>query len=109
MARDLIGGYEAKYKAEYAINAEAYERLMNLCELADMLFEEFSADPIDIQISMSQAYGAILIYTDDLIFKRGRSHPFFTSIKDADFLKFSKSDSGMLQTKFGVNNLWVKK
>jgi len=109
IAHDLIEDYRIKYEDKYDLNAEQHRKILCLCRLVDTLSDEFSASAIDIQVAPNDVCGAIHLYTDELIFEHGRSHQFFDDIKEADFLSFSKSKSGELQLRFGVNDLWVMK
>jgi hypothetical protein len=107
-ARNLIDSYSAEYGGKYCINTEAYQRLLRLCDFADAFAKDCLADTVGINAIPSQLSGTVYINTDEVIFEHGRSHMFFDRIKDADFLGFSKAKNGMLQVRFGVNNLWVE-
>ncbi|WP_196032331.1 hypothetical protein [Flavonifractor plautii] len=87
----------------------AEERFLRLCELADVLGEEFGTEQIRVNIDNETSDGVICVDTDDLVFEYGRSHPFYEYIKQSDFLHFSKTKSGMLRTCFGVRGLWVER
>jgi len=97
-----------KASSGYKVDADAQKRFMTLCELADILDEEFCADGIQINAEPNGKHGVICVDTDEVLFEHGRSHKFFEYVKSADFLSFSKTKSGMLRFSFGVKDLWVR-
>jgi hypothetical protein len=109
VARSLILTHGATQEDIHDLNPEAFDRLLSLCDFADAFAEEILADSIDIKLSPDNVTCTVFVNTDEIIFEHGRSHVFFERIKAADFLGFSKGKKGMLQMRFGVNNLWVKK
>lgn len=90
------------------LNRDAEKKFYSLCELADIIDEEFGSDKIRIGVDDSGTYGVISVDTDEVVFENGRSHQFFEYLKFADFLSFSKTKSGLLRIQFGVKNLWVR-
>lgn len=105
VAREEMGKY---IKRGFKTKIEAETKLLRLCELADLLKDEFDAEEVKVGVNPSEMYGIICVETDEVIFEDGRSHQFFDYLKLSDFLHFSKSDSGMLRICFGVKDLWVK-
>lgn len=97
-----------KATSGYKVDAAAQKRFMTLCELADILDEEFCADGVQISAEPNGKHGVICVDTDEVVFEYGRSHKFFEFVKSADFLSFSKTKSGMLRISFGVKDLWVR-
>ena len=110
LLRIQIARCKERLEGEYMLNKKAYQKLISLCGLGDALFDKLDADGDEIysDVNPEAHHGAIVIYADELVFHNGRSHEFFTSIKDADFLSFSKAKNGKLQIRFGVNDLWKK-
>lgn len=90
----------------YTLNSGAVRKFEKLCELADLLDEEFGAK--DIQVRSEENFGVVSVDLFDVEFSRGRSHPFFEYIKSADFLNFSKGGEDTLRIQFGVRDLWLK-
>lgn len=97
-----------KASSGYKVDTDAQKRFMTLCELADILDEEFCAGGIQINADPNGKHGVICVDTDEVVFEHGRSHKFFEFVKSADFLSFSKTKSGMLRISFGVKDLWVR-
>ena len=94
----------------FCLCAEAKAKLLQLCELADMLNEEFGAsNGVTLSVDPSRLHGAIFIDVDEVVFNNGISHEFFKYIRGSDFLCFTKSPSDMVRIQFGVKDLWVKK
>ena len=48
----------------------------------------------------------ISLCIDEVIFDFGREHPFFEYIKNADYLRFSKSKHDGLKIEYGVHDVW---
>lgn len=94
---------------DFSVNTEAYHKLLCLCELADIVSEEFCGDIIAVQTEPTNKKWSVVLKVDDIVFENGRSHRFFKLIKNADYLSFSKSKDGMLRIEFGVKDLWVAK
>lgn len=105
-ARCMLDKFE-KTSSGYKIDADVQKRFITLCELADILDDEFCADKIQINVEPNGKHGVICVDTDEVVFEHGRSHKFFEFVKSADFLSFSKTKSGMLRVSFGVKDLWV--
>lgn len=105
-AKHMIDKFTKAYPNQ-KVDVAAQKRFFLLCELADILDEEFCADRIQINAEPNGRHGVICVDTDEVLFEHGRSHKFFEYVKSADFLSFSKTKSGMLRVSFGVKDLWV--
>lgn len=108
----------------YVPNESVLTRLINLCELVDTLLEdpedesEFEDIPavdsddasICVDVSPEKPFSFVSMEVDDIIFENGSSNPFFEVTKEnASSIAFSKAESGLLEIKFTVRGLWVKK
>lgn len=107
-----IGGeliYEAMFTREgFEINKEMVPRFLDLCDLADLLYDEFDGEgDILLQIDAGDTSGIVAVDIPDLLLEKGITHPFFTHIKSADVLRFSK-ENDLLRIQFGIKDLWVK-
>ena len=105
----LVELYASKHSDRFGLDAKVHQRLLRLCELAEILSDEFYAESTDIQISPGEKCGTIHLNVGELVFEHGRSHPFFDLTKNADFFTFSNAEDGLLQVTFGVQDLWVAK
>nr|DAX24621.1 MAG TPA: hypothetical protein [Caudoviricetes sp.] len=90
------------------VNTDSEARLFRLCDLADLLDDEFGSENIQVSVKPSELHGVVCVDTDEVLFDGGRSHLFFEYLKSSDFLHFSKTKSGMLRICFGVKDLWVR-
>ena len=108
MTHEIVESCKNKYKEKFKLNVESYDRLFKLCELAEILYKEFSAEDTEIKAFPEEINGEIIIVVEELVFDLGRSHQFFNYIKEADFLNFSKTTDGFLKISFGVYDLWKR-
>lgn len=97
----------AQFSGKHKLDEAARDRFLTLCDLTEIIADEFGAEEIQFRIKPEDQCGEIFFETDEFIFENGRSHPFFEYIKAADFLNISKAKSGMLKVRFGVKDLWV--
>jgi len=106
--RVIINKYEHEYRDEYQLSGAKYRKLHDLFSIAELLAIEFDATSIDVQITPAQKHGFIILDFADMIIKNGRSHPFYTLIQNADFLRFAKTPKEeKLRVIFGVFDLWI--
>ena len=109
LAFGMVEECKNEHGKRFELNAVSYNKLLNLCELAKILSDEFSASFVEIKIRPEEINGEITVWVDELVFTNGRSHQFFSFIKEADFLHFNKAETGELQLQFGVYELWRNK
>lgn len=107
MAKNELDKF-AREESVLKVDINAESRLFRLCELADLLADEFGSEEIQVSVKPSELHGVICIDTDEVMFDAGRSHQFFEYLKSSDFLHFSKTKSGMLRVCFSVKDLWVR-
>lgn len=89
------------------LNQVAKDKLLMLCNLADLLEKEFNASEVHISVDPDEGHGVLAVDMPDVVFEFGRSHQFFEYIRVTDFLRFTKTKTGELRIYFGVNDLWV--
>lgn len=109
VAQDVLGQFSNFVAGKYELVEPAKTRFLSLCDLADMMDEEFGSDDISIEVEPTGLSGTICFDTDEVTFEYGQSHPFFQYIRCADLVRFSKSEDSMLRIQFIVKDLWVKK
>ena len=107
-AKNLLAKLAKANSQKHRVDAEVEKKFLHLCELADILGDEFGAEEIQIIAEPSGLHGLVFIDTDEVIFDNGRSHQFFEYLKSADLLGFSKTKTGMLRIRLGVKDLWVR-
>lgn len=91
----------------FRVRREAAANFIVLSELADVLAQEFGAKRVRLDAASETDAGTIFVDTDEVIFEKGCSHPFFEYIKYAEFLNFSETSDGSLRITFGVKDLVV--
>ena len=107
MAVEARKRIEREYEGEFRAVTKHYNRFIQLCVLTDILGNEVKGGSADIIVSPDCGFAKVELYVDDIVFDYGREHPFFEYIKNADFLRFSKSKHDGLKIEYGVNDLWV--
>ena len=109
VAQDVLGQFSEFVAGKYELSEQARVRFLNLCDLADMMEEEFDSEDISLEVEPSGLSGTICFDTDEVVFEHGQSHPFFKYIKNADLVRFSKTEGDLLRIQFIVKDLWVRK
>lgn len=104
----IVEQYKSARK-DFSVKTKSYRKLLYLCELADIISDEFCGDIITIQTEPTNKRWSVILEVDDLVFERGRRNEFFRLVQNADYLSFSKSGNGKLRVEFGVKDLWVAK
>jgi len=95
-----------KYSSDYMLDRDQFNKLMSLCDLADMIVSEFDGEISTIVIDPALCNGVISVNLSEMVMEDGRKHPFFTHLKHADFLRFTHKSADTMCVQFGVNNLW---
>jgi len=106
-AMELLETLGQNLPCGFQVRREAAANFIVLGELADVLVQEFGAKRVRLDAASESDAGTILVDTDEVIFEKGCSHPFFEHIKYAEFLNFSETPDGLLRVKFGVRDLVV--
>jgi len=106
--QEVIKEYEKKNKGKYNLNIGQYHKFLSLCELADILCDEFEIEEVDIQVEPSSGFGTVCLEADEVVFENGRRHEFFRLIQSSDYLRFAKSKNGAIEIHFGVKELWLR-
>ena len=107
LTQKQVHKYKEKFSSDFTLNREKYNKLISLCGLADMIMAEFDGENMVIMVDPVLINGIISIQIPELILEDGRTHAFFTMIKQADFLRFTQNAKDKLCIQFGVNNLWT--
>lgn len=93
--------------SDFMLDRDQFNRFMSLCELADMIVDEFDGKLSTVVVDPALRNGMISIDLPEIILEDGRRHPFFTHLKQADFLRFTNKSADMMSIQLGVNNLWI--
>ena len=84
------------------------ESLQANCTLIDRLVHEFDCESAEADIDVETLKLRVSIMCPDIVLEYGRSHPFFTLIKDTESFSFSAVDDS-IQIDFVFAGLWEKK
>ena len=92
-----------EFFGRYILNEGQFAKLMTLCEFVDLYGAELGVKKMTIDANL----GRISLEMFDVIFDCGVTHPFFSYIKNAEYLSFKKANDGICVT-LGVERLWSK-
>ena len=104
--KEVCNTYLSEYPGEYALSESGVRKMVQLCGLVDLLAAQCDSDDAFFEVSPSDLHGSVVIHVDDLVFERGRSHPFFELVRNADALSFRSVNGEILEVRFTVQNLW---
>lgn len=105
----ILQEFLSEHGDKYEVNGHALRRMEQLCGIVDVLSGEYPDSSTDFQVSPGAEYSEVYMYTNDLIFEHGKSHPFFACIKAADILGFTNNGDNKVRLRLGVKDLWVRK
>ena len=107
-AKTTMAAVERAQRAYGKIMSEnVLARAARLCDLAEMLGEEFGA--VDFAAMVSNITESLTLSVDapEVTFEWGRSHPFFKKIPDADRVVFSKiKNENGVKVSLIINDIW---
>lgn len=104
IANEMLEKTQIAYRKR--ISEKVAERVGELCDLCELLGEEFDAVNFTAMASNVLDRITLSVDADDMTFYHGRSNPFFEGIKAADRVTFSITRDGGIRVSLSIDNIW---
>lgn len=110
-AFDVFEEASEKFKGLYVINVKKKEKLEEICDLVDEVFQifddEFGCDALTVDVDETTKELIFNIVCDEIILQHGRTHKFFELVGLVDAIRFSKAKPSSLRIEVVVSELWL--
>jgi hypothetical protein len=98
-----------QYGSQYVLNRSFYEKLPEVCDCVDKLFEELDCLSIEVNVyDVPEKRVSIEIVCDEVVMQHGREHTFFQTIQMFDSFSFSKSKNGNVCISLNLDTMWER-
>lgn len=92
IVKSVVAEASKQFGGKWIITDAVWMRLQVDCEILDILIKEFDCEWIQVDIDDETMEMIVCLACPDIIFEKGRSHPFFHLLQDAKAIRFSAEE-----------------